>query len=1024
MSGGCLHTVIEARADERPGAIAIESDGRLISYRQLDAAANQLAAALRGAGASRDRLVALYGRVCPELLLAMLAVLKAGAAFLPLDPSDPRSRTRALLEQARPVVLLTTFDWHAQADGLADEAMIVHPGSFHQSAVRLQTDCRPSDLAYALFTSGSTGRPKGVLVEHGSIVNYCAWVARANRVDGRVAPLPTVTRFTADAAMQQLVAPLTRGDPVWMIPEDARGVPERLLALLRGRPGAGLHCVPALWEEVLIQLESDGESALELSSLFLGGEAVRPELWERTRRVLPHTAMANVYGPTEATVQATGGFQPRGEPLHTGRPVDNVTVHVFGGEVWIGGAGVARGYLGDPELTAQRFRDGAEFGLESGRIYRTGDAGVLLGGALRVVGRLDDQVKVRGFRIEPAEIEDVLIDHPGVRSAAVVVPAAGPHAGSLCAAVVADASVLPELRAAVSDRLPAHMLPAQWRFVATLPLTATGKVDRRRLADDFATQPDAAPGRPLRTAAEHAVASVWAEVLGREVNSADADFFELGGNSLNANRVAARLRRKLGATNALAALFERRTVGAVAAALTLDGPVAPPKQMLPEVDFAPLSLQQEAIWATERILAGLPFNNVVFPILISGPLDVAMLRRALCGVLAAQPALRTRFEIVDGAPRQRVGSTHTVEVTEVDLRDADGRESAALDHARSFFARPFDLAGGLLLRAMLLRLADAQRVLLLGTHHIVCDGVSLQVILDQLVDAYRDPASVGDGPGPRYLDYAWAQRQELRNGRLVAGLEYWQRKLAHPVTEVPSLGGSGRSADRFRFGVTTAAMGEAPTERLRSYARRRGVTPFICLSATLAVLLQRRGAAAPIRLATLAANREDDEFASVVGLFATTVVLHLAPTPEMTYDDLVEAAKVELVETSMHQRIPLELALDAGASPPQVGLALEPGRRPRTVGATRFEVYSSDSQEISLPVAPSSMDVSITIAERGPDMLGRIEYRDSALDRTAATGLLTELFALLDRQLAAPERALGECAAVDGPTRRLHVGSR
>ena len=623
-------------------------------------------------------------------------------------------------------------------------------------------------------------------------------------------------------------------------------------------------------------------------------------------------------------------------------------------------------------------------------------------------------MKVRGFRIEPAEIEDVLIEYPGVRTAAVVVPAAGPHAGSLCAAVVADASVLTELRAAVSDRLPAHMLPAQWRFVAALPLAASGKVDRRRLADEFTTSPADAGDRPLQTAAEHAVASVWAEVLGREVNSADDDFFELGGNSLNANRVAARLRRKLGATNALATIFERRTVGAVAAALTLDGPVAPTKQQVSEVDFAPLSLQQEAIWATERMLAGLPFNNVVFPILISGPLDVATLRRALCGVLAAQPALRTRFEVVDGAPRQRVGSMHTVDLTEVDLRGVEGRESAALAHARTFFARPFDLAGGLLLRATLLRLDEARRVLLLGTHHIVCDGVSLQVILDQLVDAYRDPASVGDGPGPRYLDYARAQRHELRNGRLVAGLEYWQRKLAHPVTEAPSLGGSGRSADRFRFGAVTVAMGESLVERLRSYARRRGVTPFICLSATLAVLLQRRGATAPIRIATLAANREDDEFASVVGLFATTVVLHLAPTPEMTYDDLVEAAKVELIEASLHQRIPLELALDAGASPPQVGLALEPGRRPRTVGATRFEVYSASSEQVTPPVAPSSMDVSITIAERGPEMLGRIEYRESALDRTVATGLLTEFFALLDEQLAAPERTLGEYAASSG----------
>jgi amino acid adenylation domain-containing protein len=1083
---GCLHHIVAARAAERPGAVAVDAGRTVLSYAQLDAAADHLAGRLSGLGAGTDRVVALYGRLCPELVVAVLAVLKSGAAFLPLDPGDPAARTRAVLAAAAPPVLLTTPEWQAQASGLGAPALVLSGGTLTARGEPAGRGGRPTDLAYVLFTSGSTGQPKGVLVEHRNIVNYCRWVARANRVAGAVAVLPALTRFTFDAAMQQLLAPLTRGDPVWLVPDEVRAAPERLLALLRDRPGAGLHCVPTLWAELLEVVEASG-GAPALSCVFLGGERVRPDLWERTRLAFPDTRLANVYGPTEATVQATGGFQPAGTPLHAGHPVDGVRIHLLDaagrpaapgaeGEVVIGGAGVARGYLGDAALTAQRFRDGAEYGLPPGRVYRTGDLGRLLpDGALEVLGRLDDQVKVRGYRVEPAEIESVLAGHPGVRAAAVVVPGSGAAAGALCAAVVAGPArpagtdLLAELRQLAAERLPPYMQPARWQLAPALPRAASGKLDRRGIAAGFAAA--AAAGPPPRTAAEQVVAGVWAQVLGRPVRSADDDFFALGGHSLNATRVAARLRAAFGVPTALRILFEQRTVRAVARALAAAGTVPPPPPnpeppaaspataeaanaeranpppTRPESATAepagpvPLSAQQEAIWVTERLLAGVPFNTMVLPVLVSGPLDTAALHRSVRRLVAAHPALRTRFAEVAGEPVQSVAEAADPPFTEVDLGKLEptAQARAALRRARAFHAEPFDLAGGPPVRVRLLRLGPERSVILFGTHHLVCDGISLQVIMEDLIAGLRDPAATVAGR-PGYAAYAVRQQQRLQAGRYDADLAYWAGKVAEPAAPLPTAppgsspggndpggngtggngtGGNGTGAgtpERFRFGTATAAIGEALAGRLGAFSRQHGATPFLGIAAAMAALLHLRGGGSPVRLGTLAANRGGAEFARTVGPFATTLVLSVPVTGAATYHQLVGMARADLLDSYQHQEMPLELALaDSGGPAPgppfRVGLAFEPARPAEVVGRTRFEVYPAADGAGLLPVLPSSTDLSVTVAERGPELVGTLEYRRSLLDGDGAAGFLAELYRLLDHQLARPDRPLAELAA-------------
>lgn len=1051
-----LHQAVEAHADRAPHAPAVYSPDGTLSYAELESAANRVAARLRAEGVTTGTLVALFGRPTPGLLAGLLGTLKAGAAWVPLEPGDPPERTRTLIEQVRPAAVLCTPEWSdewirragsfgpalpaASAFTLDDGLLASGP------ARRVPVPVRPEDLAYVLFTSGSTGAPKGVAVEHRSILNYCRWVAGANRVGGAVAPLPAVTRMVADASMQQLIAPLTRGDAVWLVPESTRTDPELLLAELSARPGSGLHCVPSLWEELLLALEHPrpGAARPEPACLFLGGESVRPDLWERTRRLLPTTALANVYGPTEATVQATGGFQPVGAPLTVGRPVDNTRVLILDpdgravpdgeqGEVYLGGACLARGYYGRPDLTAQRFLD-----TDAGRLYRTGDLGALLpDGSLTLAGRLDDQVKIRGYRVEPGEVEAVVAALPGVRRAAVAVRTDRHGAASLVAAVEsADGSdgAAEALIQELASRLPAHLVPTTLRVYDHLPTTPSGKIDRVRIRDEArpaagAASPAAAPA--WRTPTEELVASIWTELLDRPPSTPDDDFFQLGGHSLVAVRVVGRLRRALGVQAQVATLFEQRTVSRVAQALDAlvplrNGDDAP--NWDPEAP-APLSVQQEALWATEQLLAGTPFNTMLLPVLITGSLEVPVLAGALGDVVGAHPALRSRIvAATDGRPTQTIARTGTVPMPLADLSAETGQalEKAAGREVRRLLAEPPDPVNGPVLRARLLRLDHRRHVLLLALHHLFCDGVSLEIVLSDLASAYRErmEGSVGLEPParPPHLGYAHRQRDGLDSERYAADLAYWTEKLAVPAPPLRLAPGSDSGTDavngRFQFVTAAQPLGADLAENMRDFARRHGATPFTCVTAAIAALLHSRDGVSPVRFGTLSANREDPELERAVGLFAVTVVLDIPVDPKVGFADLVAAARTETLAGLARQRVPLEAALDALGStrPPfQVGVAWEPARTVHTADEATFEVYQArDGAATMLPsgaVLPSSTAASFVVREQGADLVLTLEASRALLDQDEARDLLSEARRMLGALLAAPGEPIGELTA-------------
>ncbi|WP_327173965.1 amino acid adenylation domain-containing protein [Streptomyces sp. NBC_01335] len=1026
MTGACVHHLVAEHARRRPDAVALHAPGRTVGYRELLLAAERVAAGLRSVGVGPGSLVAVFGPATPELMAGILGTLTAGAAWLPLGLTDPPQRTRALLEQARPDAALCGQEESAEWDlrsGQDTPSVVLGPDLWSGPAGPADVPVQPDDLAYVMFTSGSTGVPKGVEVTHRSLVNYCRWVARANRVDGGVALLPATTRLTSDACLQQVIAPLTRGDAVWLVDEGLRLDPERLLGELAARPGAGLHCVPALWEELLLVLESAAVPVPALSSLFLGGDRVREDLWLRTRRLLPHCAMANVYGPTEATVQATGGFQPAGAELTVGRPADNVRVLVLDdtgrpvragdeGEVHLGGVCLARGYRGAPAETAERFT-----GTGADRLYRTGDVGALLpDGTLRLRGRLDDQVKIRGNRVEPGEIEAALAALDGVGRAALAVASDSRGAVVLAAGVESD-RVGPDLSdallAELATRLPGHFVPAALRVYDRLPLLANGKVDRAAIAAEALRQ-DPPPAGPQMwgSALEEQVAEVWNGLMDRPATSPDDDFFALGGHSLLAVQAAGRLTRRLDRAVDIGVIFEHRTVRAVAAAIAglprreADGP----RQ---DTDApCPLSVQQQELWRTEEFLAGTPFNTALLPVLIDGPLDVRVLTAALGDVVAAHPALRGRVVpgTDGGEPTQTVAPATAQPCPVTDLGDlaAQSAEKAVVRQARGLLAEPLDPVHGPVLRARLVRLAPDRSYLLLAMHHLFCDGVSLHVVLTDLAGAYRARLSggVGADPGaaPVHLRYAAGQRAQLEQGRYAGDLAYWAAKLSRPVPELRLGPLPASGADPFSFVTADIALGAELARRLRDFAGARGATPFICLTAALAAALHARSALSPVRLGTLTANREDAAWEHAVGLFSTTLALDVPVDPAEDFDTLVAAARAEVLESFTHQRAPMELAFDAlppGQPPFRIGVAWEPLRPPHRVGPTRFEVQRPPEGS-QAGVLPSSTAVSFVVREEGDDVRLALEVSRSVLDEKPARHLLEEVRLVLDRLLTSP----------------------
>ncbi|HEX2187619.1 MAG TPA: amino acid adenylation domain-containing protein, partial [Longimicrobiaceae bacterium] len=713
----CVHELIAEQAARTPDAPAVAFEGRTLSYAELDARANRLAHHLVGLGVGPEVRVGISVEKGFEMALGVLAVLRAGGAYVPLDPAYPAERRAYTLADSGAALLLTQAHLAARFSGAGvpvlaldglDAELADLPSQAPESGVG------PENLAYVIYTSGSTGTPKGVAVPHRAVVNLATDMAArlALRADDRLLQFASLS---FDVSVEEIFTAWTTGAAVVLSREELFA-PGALCATIEREGITSFELPTAFWAEWVRELRESGRGVPQsVRFVRVGGERVPPERlseWAELRTPLVH-----VFGLTETACTSAALWLAAGEDaggrasLPLGRPTGNVQLYVLDraaepvpagvpGELFIGGEGVARGYLGRPELSADRFVPDPFSGRRGARLYRSGDrARWLLDGTVEFLGRMDTQVKLRGFRIEPGEVEATLRAHPAVREATVLVRA---DVQRLVAYVVAQEGAevsAAELRAHVAARLPEYMVPGAFVRLDQLPLSVSGKVDRRALpAPEWSAEGYVAP----RTATEEVLAGIWAEVLRVEQVSAEANFFALGGHSLLATQVVARTRQAFGIELPLRTLFEAQSVAALAgrvdALRSAGAGAAPPIVRVPREGALPLSFAQQRLWLVDRLEPGSAAYNMPAALRLRGVLDTAALRRSLDALVERHETLRTTFVEQGGAPVQVIHSPAPVALAQHDVRDLREAERLAAEEA----LRPFDLAAGPLLRASLL----------------------------------------------------------------------------------------------------------------------------------------------------------------------------------------------------------------------------------------------------------------------------------------------------------------------------------
>ena len=975
---------ILAQARRTPDAVAVRDADGTLTYQALVEQAHRIAGGLHAHGAGPGDLVAITLRRARPLLPALLGVWLSGAGYVPVEPSLPARRREQILAAARPVAELT------------DEtlpALLASPPA--------DTRVTPDGIAYVLFTSGSTGAPKGVRIPHAGVANYLGWALDVyDMADGAAAPVQSPLGF--DFTLTTLLTPLLAGGEVVLL-DEADGV-EGLGRLLSTRDGFGIMKVTPAHLEVLLRTVPADRLRTACRVLVVGGDALPPALARRWLRVAPNTRLVNEYGPTEAVVGCCVHEVSEVDTARTtvpiGKPVAGTRLLVMAGdhpapdgavgELWVGGNQVAAGYLDDPDRTAARFVPGPD----GGRLYRTGDrVRRLATGELEYLGRTDRQLKVRGYRVEPGEIEAALLDHPDVRDAVVV--ATGQDG---LAAYVAGGDPT-ELRAFLTPRLPHYLIPDVLVPLPALPLTANGKIDLAALPDPGTHRPRATY-EPPRPGTEQAVAEIWTEVLGVPEPGRADDFVRLGGHSLSVTRAVSRIRDRFGVDLPLRQVFEHSTLAALAALVDAT-PRAETEPHQSTVDGT-LSFAQQRLWFLDQLTPGDPTYNVPVALRLRGDLDHAALTRAVTALAARHEALRTSFHTTEnGDAVTRVADEVALPVGVTDLShlapDDALRECDRM--ARAQAVAPFDLTTAPLMRVDLVRLAGRDHVLLVTIHHIVSDGWSVGVLLRDFATVYT-----GHDQPPltyRYADHTHWQRTRLASGALDDQLTYWQDRLhALPSLSLP--------ADRPRpphgprpGGQLTGTLPAEIRSTVERLAATLDVTPFAVLLAAFYATLHHYTGQQDLAVASPIAQRTRREVEDLVGCFVNILVLRENVDPAETFATLTRRVASTNLDAQANQDVPYERLAEGGD----------------TLAQAMFGLQNVPSGELTLPgltvterpvdTGTARFDLTLLLEPRATEYGTRLEYDAAMFDPATAARMLSSYETLLTAALSEPERPVG-----------------
>ena len=930
---GTLPELFEAQVDKTPDAVAVVFEDQSLSYGELNARANRLAHYLMARGVGPESTVGICLPRSPEMIVALLGVLKAGAAYLPLDPEYPVQRLTFMLQDAAPVCVLTTGEVLGNLPGFHSLVMMDAPHMIAALMEALSTDVEvesrtaplnSNNSACFLYTSGTTGYPKGVVVLHRGVVRLVYQTTYAE-LDSSLA-IMQLAPVSFDASSFEIWGSLLNGGKL-ILAGSGPSTLESLGRLLR------IENINALWMTAGLfhdMVNSRLEDLASVKQLLAGGDALGISEVTRLLKRFPKCSLVNGYGPTEGTTFTCCHMLGLSDCLRTtlpiGVPIHNTRVYVLdrglkpvpagvGGELYIAGAGLARGYWKRAGLTAERFV-ADPYGRPGTRMYRTGDlARWRRDGNLEFLGRVDDQVKIRGFRIEPGEIEAALVGLGGIRQAAVVAREDRPGEKRLVGYVVAAAGQQVDasgVRRELGKSLPDYMVPAAIVEVKELPLTPNGKLDRKALPEPEMVSAEGY--RAPRTPEEEILCSLFAEVLGLERVGIDDDFFELGGHSLMAMRLVSRVRAMLGVELAIRTLFESPSVGQLSGQLreqSLAGRPALVQQKRPE--RLPLSYAQQRLWFLDRLGGTSVEYNIPQALRLRGDLDEAALVGAVNTIVERHESLRTHFAEVDGEAVQVVEPVSRIEVPVEDLSgwEEAERDQRVKEELRREAAKPFDLAHGPVLRMKLLKLQDREHILLRTMHHIVSDGWSEAVFsreMGVLYEAHRQGVESPLRPlAVQYADFTLWQREWLEGGGLDEGLKYWKEHLAGipEQLELP--------ADRPRPAVQTFGaeayqlmLTAEQTADLKRLSEGNQTTAYMTLLAGFAVLLSRYTGQDDIVVGSPIANRQDERLEEMIGFFVNTLVMRTRVRPEMSFRELLRQVRRTALEAYRHQEIPFE----------------------------------------------------------------------------------------------------------------------
>jgi nonribosomal peptide synthetase DhbF len=1034
--------LFEEQAARVPGAPAIVFEDTVITYAELNRRVNRLASLLKLYGVGPESIVALTLPRSAEIVIAMLAVHKTGAAYLPLDPEYPEDRIMYMLEDASPACIITNSRlavrlpaeskaYRILLDDPSDvEKLLAQPDSNPDAAER-EGYASPYNPAYVIYTSGSTGRPKGVVISFHGLINYLESMQETLQLKEGERML-AVTTIAFDISILEIFLPLLTGACVDIASRDTILDPSVLAQRIRDTGATIMQATPTLWRALVSAVQPGEYVGLRAIS---GGEALPEGLRSGLERL--GCRVINLYGPTETTIYSTAAYyEPglQGKPS-IGQPLWNTQIYVLdaglapvppevAGDLYIAGDGLARGYLGRPGLTAERFV-ADPFGKPGSRMYRTGDlARWLPDGTIDFLGRADHQVKMRGFRIEPGEIEGVLIRHPGLEQVFVMVREDQPGDMRLVAYVVPAPGQTPdpvELRHFAGSRLPDYMVPSAYVSLAELPLTPNKKIDRKALPAPGLTVK--AEGRSPRTPQEEILCGLFAEVLGLPRVGIDDDFFVLGGHSLLAGRVVVRIREALGVELRIGSLFESPTVAALAKGLQHAQAARPAVRKEDRTLGIPLSFAQQRLWFLHCLEGPSPTYNIPLVARLNGPLDPGLMEEALGDVAERHEILRTIFPEALGSAQQLILAPHEAK-PQLSVTAATPEElPGLLDEAVRY---SFDLAKEPALKACLFTLSPEEHVLLILLHHIAGDGWSLTPLTRDLGAAYTARRRGGAAQWPelpvQYADYALWQRELLGSGddaeSLAARqLAYWTKALADLPEQLELPAARPRPSSASYLGGTVPFHIEPKLHRqLAGLGRDGKASLFMVLHSALAALLTRLGAGTDIPVGTPIAGRNDDALDQLAGLFINTLVLRADTSGDPSFRELLARIREVNLAAYEHQELPFERLVEvlnpvrSRARHPlfQIMLVLQ------NTPDARLELPDVTADLELKAVGSSKFDLTVELTERrsaegvldGID--GLLEFSQDLFDREAVEIFAGRFLRLLAGAVEEPDAPIGQ----------------